>query len=607
LILSLCLIQISTDISYGAKAFFIYAHPSNNGNYANLAFVNNVFDGQSVMDAGAIFSNRGFDGFLLDNNEFINYDQSAARPSGSGIINYSLIFMEAQGSATGNNYTVTNNMFENIQHLKAIEAYRWQNVMINDNMITGTLGRILVWSNGANSPVLNASIERNNIDISMGNMDYASNGIGVFYLGGDVNIVGNIVEGASTCLTTIAIGDLEVLDNELENCDEVGLRFDDFVTGISTTSASITGNTFTDMPTGVENSAQTFELDVCDNTFTNVGQNEFSNPGPFAACGSITIVKEANPAAPWLDFGFDYDLGAFSLDGSNDGNNNVYTASGLSLGNYTIIETDFPGNWDVTGISCDVGDVSIDLDNASVTVTLDQSAQQVTCTFTNERQPQIQITKYNDINANGVEDDGDERIEGWQMFIYEPDGNDGWIQIMPREVRTNANGNANYTALTAGQTYLVCEERRADWGNTDPNDGFDIINGQICQEVPNLQYGENREVVFGNVECNLTVEAGEDKNVCRTKTLQLEGASFSGFATQVTWSVLEQPDNGDAQLIGDNPSATPGEVVFQATVPGTYVLELTVDTQFGCEPISDTVTIEVLNVACGEFPWGGNR
>ncbi len=193
------------------------------------------------------------------------------------------------------------------------------------------------------------------------------------------------------------------------------------------------------------------------------------------------------------------------------------------------------------------------------------------------------------------------------MFIYEPDGNGGWTQIMPREVRTNANGIANYTNLEPNGTYLVCEERRAGWGNTDPNDGFDIINGQICQEVPNLQYGENRPVVFGNVECNLTVEAGEDKRACRTKTIQLGGASFSGFATQATWSVMEQPEGGNAEFIGANPSATPSDVVFKATVPGTYVLQLTTDAQFGCDPVSDTVTIEVLNVACGEFPWRGNE
>ncbi len=85
-----------------------------------------------------------------------------------------------------------------------------------------------------------------------------------------------------------------------------------------------------------------------------------------------------------------------------------------------------------------------------------------------------------------------------------------------------------------------------------------------------MQYAaEVREVVFGNIECNITVEAGEDKNVCRTDTAQLEGASFSGSATQTTWSVLEEPEGGDAQFVGDNPSATPGDVVFKATVPGT--------------------------------------
>jgi hypothetical protein len=152
---------------------------------------------------------------------------------------------------------------------------------------------------------------------------------------------------------------------------------------------------------------------------------------------------------------------------------------------------------------------------------------------------------------------------------YAPDSNGGWTQIQSTKL-TDANSVVNFTSLEANETHLVCEEKRVGWGNTDPNDGFDIIKGQICQEVPDLQYAaEVREVVFGNIECNITVEAGEDKNVCRTNTAQLEGASFSGSATQTTWSVLEEPEGGDAQFVGDNPSATPGDVVFKATVPGT--------------------------------------
>ena len=168
------------------------------GNYKNLAVINSVFDGQDAVNMGAISFNRGFDGFTLDNNVFQNYANSVARP---GIINYSLVFVEAQdttgGDEFGSNYTVTNNTFNGVNHLNSIEAYRWQNVNISDNTITGLHGRILVWSDDSQvlGPVL---IENNDLTLQAGTADFATTGIGIYNASTTATVVGNSVVGPTT-------------------------------------------------------------------------------------------------------------------------------------------------------------------------------------------------------------------------------------------------------------------------------------------------------------------------------------------------------------------------------------------------------------------------
>jgi len=91
--------------------------------------------------------------------------------------------------------------------------------------------------------------------------------------------------------------------------------------------------------------------------------------------GSITIVKETDPAG---GTGFSFDagsLGSFSLD---DGDSQGF--ENLAWGDYTVTET-VPTGWDLTGVVCTGGDSTPTTDG--VTVHLDPG-ENITCTLTNE-------------------------------------------------------------------------------------------------------------------------------------------------------------------------------------------------------------------------------
>jgi len=216
--------------------------------------------------------------------------------------------------------------------------------------------------------------------------------------------------------------------------------------------------------------------------------------------GNITIVKQATPAAPWLDWTFDGDLGAFTLDNdSRDDAHLDHQTFEVAAGSYTVNETNKRGNWDLE-IVCEssTGESTFAADGTAVMIT-PAAGDDVTCTYNNLRRPQIRITKYADTNGNGERDADEAGLPGRQMFLYLADGNGGWTQIQSREVRTNGRGIANYTSLEPGVDHLVCEAVRDGWSTTEPVNPIEH-DGKICQVVADLVYGEVRRVSFGNRE-----------------------------------------------------------------------------------------------------------
>jgi hypothetical protein len=77
----------------------------------------------------------------------------------------------------------------------------------------------------------------------------------------------------------------------------------------------------------------------------------------------------------------------------------------------------------------------------------------------------IMVHKFNDANLNGVQDAGEEDIEGWMIYILR------WTDTGVIEVAqgfTGADGWVSFMGLEAPGTYKVWEEKRDCWEPTTP-------------------------------------------------------------------------------------------------------------------------------------------
>jgi hypothetical protein len=313
------------------------------------------------------------------------------------------------------------------------------------------------------------------------------------------------------------------------------------------------------------------------------------------ATGTITIVKVTNPTPVAEDFNFTGTLGPFTLNTSSTAE---YMAT-VPVGTYEITET-LPANWDLTGITCDVGNFSVDLDAGSVEIDL-AAGEDVTCTFTNERWGTLTVEK--EVLPDGIDigDDAFNILLNGQPVIE--DGTDGSSFgpefIDPDESQTLAEVAASSnTNLNDYCVAITC---------------VDASNQEVAQAdgpmLSNLSVGLTEEITCTVTNIlRPTADAGEDKRVCLTKSVVLADAVIGGSAMTGKWSVIAFPEGGDnAWTLDTNPTENPEAVEFSATVPGIYELQLMTDTPENCESAMDVVKVEVLNVGCGNFPWDGSK
>lgn len=144
--------------------------------------------------------------------------------------------------------------------------------------------------------------------------------------------------------------------------------------------------------------------------------------------------------------------------------------------------------------------------------------------------------------------------------------------------------------------------------------------GDMCRDT------SNTVVVITVVD--VTVDAGDDETICSTtSTIDLTAASITptdfmamdGTVLGATWTSSGTGgmffDAGGAQLSA--PVRLGAAISYQTSAAdvaaGGVTLTLTSDDLsslpfdvFGCVPVVDEVTITILNVDCGTYPWGGN-
>jgi len=111
----------------------------------------------------------------------------------------------------------------------------------------------------------------------------------------------------------------------------------------------------------------------------------------------------------------------------------------------------------------------------------------------------ITVTKYNDVNKNGMQDAGEGALAGWDVLLY--DGNGAQLD----QGITDINGQVKFVDLTAGN-YVVKEIMKpflptARWANTDPGSNGPCPQ-QVCptpSKTATVTVGVDTQVKFGNV------------------------------------------------------------------------------------------------------------
>lgn len=139
------------------------------------------------------------------------------------------------------------------------------------------------------------------------------------------------------------------------------------------------------------------------------------------------------------------------------------------------------------------------------------TAGDYTVHFLNQQDGIFRAFKYNDVNGNGLQDDGNIPVAGWQMYV------DGIVAAVTKE----PDGQAQLTSpqiLADGTTYRVCEGKRegwqftyACWGNCGEFEQYTpSVNDdtKVCvdQEL-NSDTGSDWTIFFGNFQLgSITVQ-----------------------------------------------------------------------------------------------------
>jgi Calx-beta domain/SdrD B-like domain len=188
-------------------------------------------------------------------------------------------------------------------------------------------------------------------------------------------------------------------------------------------------------------------------TFATVQVNRSGNT---TATDTVQI-QLANGAAPnatggsTASTGIDYNNATITIN-FNPGDNS--TNALIPIAGDTVFEPD--ENISLTLLNPSVGNIGTTTPTSVVTINNDDLAPVVT---------EIRGRKWNDLNGNGVQDNGEGGLQNWTVFLDQNQNN----TLDPGELSTvtDASGNYTFSGLSAG-TYTVALVRQRSWRQTSP-------------------------------------------------------------------------------------------------------------------------------------------
>ncbi|MEB3887423.1 S8 family serine peptidase, partial [Lyngbya sp. CCY1209] len=267
--------------------------------------------------------------------------------------------------------------------------------------------------------------------------------------------------------------------------------------------------------------------------------------------------------SPFNDFAF------VSVESDGDTVANTFTPlvpSGTSFwsetgwGTYTHTFT-ADGTYNIGVGAVDVGDTAIDsgvlLDNFSFTgtapgshtVDVGEGEDVLDIDFGNvesESGGSISGVKWNDLNADGVKDEGEPALSDWTIYIDENNNS----QLDPEEPSavTNSDGEYTFTGLFEG-TYTIREEQQEGWKQSYPTGG----EGSGTSEGESIEMA--REQVSGDLasESDRRSEIPRDAEYARNQVIvKFKSGADSGDRNDILNTlgaeVVETTQNSGVQL-----------------------------------------------------------
>lgn len=226
------------------------------------------------------------------------------------------------------------------------------------------------------------------------------------------------------------------------------------------------------------------------------------------------------------------------------------------------------------------------------------------------------------------------------------------ITAQPEDVTICLGGSASFTVgatVSGGATlsyqWQLLPNGGINWQNTNSITETLVLAGPLTMGANGNQY---RVIVTSNSgtddtsdDCTVTSEPatltvlpdpdvtlavadGASSTICVTKSTELkltvEPIPLDDFALAINCTVFVQeeiaPDQWETVAGGefsqDDLVDNMATLTLEGLSPGVHkyraLVQCTIDDKSaGCEGISETVEITVLNVGCGEFPWRGNE
>lgn len=239
--------------------------------------------------------------------------------------------------------------------------------------------------------------------------------------------------------------------------------------------------------------------------------------------GKITIVKDAQPDSDQA-FTFTGNLTGdnepnFTLtDDAGETGNERRIFNSMPAGTYTVTEPSDVKGWELTDITCTGGsDTETHQRNAVIKL---QPGEDVTCIFTNVKNADVVVHKYNDLNRSGTMDENEPTLSNWEFTLTCEANN--FVLFIAVQAQNNENctdvtqvtdedGTTTFTDVLPGENYnhtlfeTIPENSNWNLSNIDCGERVNGLDGDVYYFHNSIQAGETIHCYVGNYQDTGTI------------------------------------------------------------------------------------------------------